>query len=187
MGGSDEKDNLVYLTAKAHYVAHHLLHKGYPENKKLASAFGMMLCGGDHQNRRFTPRMYDSARKAISESRRGIPRPDLAELNRLRKKHPPKIKKERVINREAFKLYNERKKKEGWSAEERALKSIAGKARRGIPVTDEGRLNMSFAAHERYKNGPIMICSMCGHKQKRSPNFYRNHEKNCRSQGRCFL
>ena len=118
MGGTDEKNNIIPLTAKAHYVAHHLLHKAYPNNKKLANAFGMMLCSGGHQQRKFTSKMYENARKALSVARRGTLRPDLAENNRKRRKHPLMEKKQRIPNREAFKVYNALKKINGFTAEE---------------------------------------------------------------------
>jgi hypothetical protein len=35
MGGNNEKINLVYLTPEEHYVAHQLLVKMYPGNRKL--------------------------------------------------------------------------------------------------------------------------------------------------------
>jgi hypothetical protein len=42
MGGNNSKDNLVYLTAEEHYVAHQLLVKIYPDNHKLIYAANMM-------------------------------------------------------------------------------------------------------------------------------------------------
>lgn len=42
MGGSNDKDNLILLTAKEHYIAHWLLWKGHGL-PKLAQAFNMML------------------------------------------------------------------------------------------------------------------------------------------------
>ena len=41
MGGSDENDNIVYLTAKEHYIAHFLLWKIY-RNTKMTYAFRFM-------------------------------------------------------------------------------------------------------------------------------------------------
>ena len=42
MNGDDSDDNLVKLTAEEHYVAHQLLVKMYPENRKLIYAANMM-------------------------------------------------------------------------------------------------------------------------------------------------
>ena len=38
MGGSDDKENLVSLTAREHFLCHHLLVRIYPENIKLKFA-----------------------------------------------------------------------------------------------------------------------------------------------------
>ena len=43
IGGTDEQDNLVRLTYKEHYVAHHLLCKMYPTEDKLVYGFFCML------------------------------------------------------------------------------------------------------------------------------------------------
>lgn len=42
LGGSDSESNLVNLTFRQHYLAHELLVKIYPENKKLIHALWMM-------------------------------------------------------------------------------------------------------------------------------------------------
>jgi hypothetical protein len=42
MGGSNEKQNLVELTAREHFICHWLLCRVYPENKKLGHAFWFM-------------------------------------------------------------------------------------------------------------------------------------------------
>ncbi len=41
-GGTDNKENIVKLTAKEHYVAHQLLIKMYPKHYKLVFAANMM-------------------------------------------------------------------------------------------------------------------------------------------------
>lgn len=42
MGGSDKKSNLVFLTAKEHYIAHLLLYFIYPENISILRSFCLM-------------------------------------------------------------------------------------------------------------------------------------------------
>ena len=44
LGGNDNKENLVLLTAKEHYVCHKLLTYIYRENYKLIYAFHKMSC-----------------------------------------------------------------------------------------------------------------------------------------------
>ena len=64
LGGSDDKDNIVDLTAKEHYVCHHLLAKQYKNNKNLWYAFIMMtVCAGKHQRDFLTARMFEKSRE----------------------------------------------------------------------------------------------------------------------------
>lgn len=76
MGGTDDITNLVALTPRAHFIAHYLLHRAYPDNIKLAQAFGMMTANNSNQQRKFSSKMYDLARTARSSSLKGKPRPE---------------------------------------------------------------------------------------------------------------
>lgn len=51
LGGLDDLENLVALTPEEHYVAHQLLVKIYPDNKKLAYAAYMMTKGTSKHSR----------------------------------------------------------------------------------------------------------------------------------------
>ena len=62
MGGTNDGDNLVDLTPEEHYVAHQLLVKMYPENRRLAHAANMM--GSIRTNNK----MYGWLRKRLSRS-----------------------------------------------------------------------------------------------------------------------
>jgi len=72
MGGGNEPENLVDLTAEEHYVAHQLLVKMYPDHGGLATAAVRMAnkCTGN--------KAYGWLRRRHAESRRGT-------------KHPPHI------------------------------------------------------------------------------------------------
>lgn len=74
MGGSDEKHNIVELTAREHFIAHCLLSKIYPSNLKLVKAIAIMCIG--QSERKLTNRMYGKIRrqlaKAQSECQSGI-------------------------------------------------------------------------------------------------------------------
>jgi len=67
------KDNVVLLTAREHFVAHWLLHRAFPSNKKLGLAFWAMTgwISPDHQ-RTYIPssRAVEEARIAASNSRK---------------------------------------------------------------------------------------------------------------------
>lgn len=74
MGGNDTSDNLVELSAKEHYVAHHLLYKHY-RTSKLAHAWFMMLLCDPNQKRFFTAKQHEAAtnahKRALSETMKG--------------------------------------------------------------------------------------------------------------------
>lgn len=53
MGGSDDQSNLVKLSAKEHYVIHHLLYKIH-RNSKMALAWHMMTATNDVHERKYT-------------------------------------------------------------------------------------------------------------------------------------
>lgn len=70
-GGNNTNDNLVYLTAKEHYVAHHLLmliHKGDEFYSKLICAFRYMTIGSKYNNRLNSAKDYSYMRKLYSEN-----------------------------------------------------------------------------------------------------------------------
>lgn len=70
LGGTDDKSNLVYLTARQHFLAHWLLFKmasNERELMKLGMAFGMMRRGNQcRQIANLTGKQYEAARKAMS-------------------------------------------------------------------------------------------------------------------------
>jgi hypothetical protein len=65
-GGSDNVENLVALTPEEHFVAHQLLVKIYPLDKKLMNALSKM-CSSSSKNPR-TNKWYGWIRKRYSES-----------------------------------------------------------------------------------------------------------------------
>lgn len=78
MGGTDDATNLVSLTLEEHFVAHQLLVKIYPDNRKLLDGLSKM-CGGSCKNGRSNKR-YSWIRKKWTESRIGAGNPR-AKLN----------------------------------------------------------------------------------------------------------
>jgi hypothetical protein len=70
IGGDDEKNNLVELTAREHFVAHKLLCEIYPDNDKLFFAYWGMCTNraNDYMQRiQINSREYERARKKFSE------------------------------------------------------------------------------------------------------------------------
>lgn len=70
LGGSDDADNLVKLSAREHFICHYLLVKIHSEGLnhfKMIKAFLMMLVCGDNQDRYVPSRRYQSLREKHSE------------------------------------------------------------------------------------------------------------------------
>lgn len=69
LGGTNDKNNLVLLTGKEHFIAHLLLHRQYPNNCKLKIAL-VAMCNlkNKHIDGRFTvsSRTYEYARQLLS-------------------------------------------------------------------------------------------------------------------------
>ena len=131
LGGTDEKTNLVLLPTKAHFIAHALLHKAYPNEPKLAQAFGMMVaCNKYHKGRKYSSRLYEMSKLARSNAMKGIPRPEWVK----EKLRVPKLNKEN---------YKKPKSKEH---AENISKSLIGKKK-----TKEHLLNLAIAQKEYLK------------------------------------
>lgn len=70
IGGTEDKDNLVLLTAREHYIAHKLLHYIHPTNDKLFFAYYMMSnIKNDFQERTYyiSSYEYDRLKTQFSE------------------------------------------------------------------------------------------------------------------------
>jgi hypothetical protein len=68
MGGSNEKQNLIELTAREHFICHWLLYRIHPENQGLAFAFRMISTMKSKTHRRYLPssRVIAEAREAAA-------------------------------------------------------------------------------------------------------------------------
>lgn len=66
MGGGNERENLVELTAREHFICHWLLHRIYPDVSALSFAFKMMATVTTPHQHRYTPssRTVQEAKKA---------------------------------------------------------------------------------------------------------------------------
>ena len=70
MGGSNDTSNLTYLSAKAHFVAHHLLWRWH-RNSSMAYAFKCMSEMGSGERYRPTAAVYSEAKAAFRQVNRG--------------------------------------------------------------------------------------------------------------------
>lgn len=72
LGGLDVPENLVFLTAREHFICHYLLTKMFPEGSnnwyRMCQAFMMMKPSSSNQKRYFNSRLYESKRQAFSSA-----------------------------------------------------------------------------------------------------------------------
>ena len=148
LGGSNNKDNLVFLTAREHFLCHWLLHEIYPDNNRLFYAFRMM-CKMKSKNNIF--RYIPSSRiveyqklKHISILKNKEPINLKGEKNGMYgKKHTEKtkilwkIKGNRSHKGEKNGMYGKKRTKE-----QKLNQSIKLKGRKN-PFTEKHKLNIS--------------------------------------------
>jgi len=70
LGGNNDESNLVYLTAKEHYLCHRLLVEIYPENRKLKYAIWLMVSGYSITKQRYIPcsRIYEQIKRLHADN-----------------------------------------------------------------------------------------------------------------------
>lgn len=141
LGGSNDSENLVSLTAEEHYIAHLLLVKIYPDNRSLWYAANMMA------NR--NNKMYAWTRKKhaiiVSEDKIGYRHDDVARQKMCHAiEQRWKNNKEGFIEEQRRRALHPKKKKDGYFK----------------PKSEEHAKNISLAALQR----PRVSCEHCGKK-----------------------
>jgi len=149
IGGTDNKDNLVNLTAREHFIAHILLVKIYPEEKGLINAVNMMCRGQDE--RKIHNRMYgwlkERFTKRMSNLQSGKGNSQFGTMWITKDKENKKIKKEE------FDIYKDL----GWEKGRKNVISEDGKnklrkANINKKVSIETKLKMSKANNTKHSN-----------------------------------
>ena len=144
LGGSDDPDNLVFLTAREHYVAHQLLVKMYPDHYGICYAAMLMTRIGKSQDR-INNRYYEWLK------------------NRFSKLQSEKMKQWLKVNGNPSEREDVKKKRrEAWLGEKNPSyrnpnwKSIeaAANATRGKPQTKEHNEKKSKSIKQWHKDNP---------------------------------
>jgi hypothetical protein len=164
MGGSDNKNNRLLLTAKEHYIAHYLLWKIY-RNNQTACAFFYMCNDGNKTGIRISSRLYEEIRvecaKISSENLKfqwSNPegRKNLSIANSIKnkgRKHSDESRKnmseahkgikqsQESINKRTSKLIGKKRTNE--------TKKLLSKINKGKKFSEEFKLKLSEAAKHR--------------------------------------
>lgn len=107
----DSPDNLILLPARVHFIAHALLHKSYPDNKKLAHAFAMMITSNQYQKRTCSSKLYEMAKQARSSALKGVERPEWVKQKLRKPKQNKQNYKKPKTKEHKFKISNSLKGK----------------------------------------------------------------------------
>ena len=126
MGGSDDKENLVELTAREHFICHRLLVNMYPDNNKLKFALWAMCNMKSKRQNRYVPssRIYEFIKleviKIISENKKGV------KLTEEHKRKTSETLKGRKRPQEVVdKIVKTRKENGGWGHSEKTKNKIS--------------------------------------------------------------
>jgi hypothetical protein len=144
LGDSDTPDNLVLLTAKEHFVAHHLLTKIHPDSSKLLLAyFGMCKWKSSTNNRNYTvtSRTYEKIKNELYGTNGKL----------IGEKHFSHGRKHT----------EEAKKKMSNSVKESYRKGTRKKHNRSIPHTEETKKKMSIAKKGKYMGADNSFSKKC--------------------------
>ena len=183
-------ENLILLTPKEHYIAHHLLYKAFPNSYRMLRAFWGMCNGWQNLNtqKRFSPkntsRIYSELRKVVATemSRR------MSETNPYtQKKVKDKIiEKHGGLGNASVSIFSKQKQtmldRYGVDNYFKSPEFIAGISERNRnawkdPSAKETRIaNMKIGLMNR----PILKCPHCEKQSKSNSNMKRYHFDNCK-------
>lgn len=153
LGGSNDKSNLVKLTAEEHYVAHQLLVKMLPENKKLIHA-AILMTSKSCDLKRSKNKSYGWLKKLRNESLIGH---EVSEATRIKisKGHLGRVNgprseetKNKISESNKGRIVSESHRKAVAEANKRRIVSEESKNKRretmkGFKHTEESKLKMS--------------------------------------------
>lgn len=173
MGGSDNKENLVELTAREHFLCHWLLVRIYPKNQKLIHAFWFMCkCRSKGQEERYIPssRTYQEAKElaiiCIGNIHRGKTLSEEAKL---------KISKANTGRIHTQEMRDKVSKSSLGRVHTEETKNLIRNSNLGKTISQQTKDKMSRLAKIRKKK----ICIYCSFEASPS-NIVRHHNENCK-------
>ena len=177
LGGNDHPDNLVYLTARLHLLAHWLLMKMH--NCMATRVAYSTMCSRD--GIKLTPKMYETARKAVSGENSGVSRVVITPLGRfgsVREAARAHNVNHSVISKKAGsnQMMHQGYYYEDEGDHKKTERSMKGRHRGKRVHTPEGVFESVRAAGAHYKVYHSTISKWC----KQDPlNFYLEEDDSC--------
>lgn len=145
IGGSDERDNLVQLTAEEHFVAHQLLHKMHPNVSGLA--FAMVSMTADRYGKR-NNKLYGWIRRKYALAQSKVTKEQWAnpEIRAKRMASLAKVFADPEYKAKISRIHKGRKKSDA----ERANIAEAGRNRAPRKFSEEAKANMAAARRKTW-------------------------------------
>jgi hypothetical protein len=156
MGGGDEIDNLVNLTPEEHYVAHQLLVKIYPTERKLVFAAWMMSNTKAQSNNKTHGWLRRKQAEAMRELWTGRTRGNRSEEHKRKLSEANKGKKFSEEQRAKMSLASRGKKMPPRTAEHSAKLAQALTGKKRGPLTEDHRKKIADA-HTGRKCAPFSV------------------------------
>lgn len=198
MGGSDEKENKIFLTARQHYLAHWLLYKIYRTTSLVHAWHSMSRIGKGQEERKINSHLFEYCKKERSkllslqysgEGNNFFNKKHSKETLQLLsekltgKKHSKETKEHMSKIRKGIKKTEEHKRKIGRKGLV-ALKNI--NTGESIRILKEQVLNYDPSiwinpyTYKCLTNKKEVKCDICGKIGKENSTFKRWHFNNCR-------
>lgn len=164
-GDPNDRNNIVFLTAKEHFICHRLLPKMTTGRAKISMAYAVwqmtMMSGRD----RYVPtaRTYETLKKQISESRKGVP---ISEEQKAKLRGPKTAEHRAKIGQ------YER------TSEHKLAISLVRKAQIGLQ-TRSAETKAKMSAWQKGVAKPKVVCEYCK-KETSLMNYKRWHGSKCK-------
>jgi hypothetical protein len=150
--GTNDKSNLVLLTAKEHYICHLLLTNIYPNSDKLAYALWTMIRGNNLKQSRYIPssRAYESARIHLGNTYKGK-----TAWNKGLKLTEDQLKRH-ATHQPGYTVWN-KGKKGTWVCSEETKQKMSIASKNKPPMSAETKKKISDAAAKKRESKPAKV------------------------------